>query len=94
MRNAFHGGRAGHVLLVPKRNWHRYTESQKHAATHGTHYAYDRTVPILVCGPGIKPAIIDREVHPEALAQAIASRLGLPEPNGALDRRLDEIIAP
>jgi predicted AlkP superfamily pyrophosphatase or phosphodiesterase len=94
LRNAFHAGRAGHVLLVPKPNWYLYTESHKYAATHGTHYDYDRTVPILVCGPGIEPATIDREVHPDALAQAIASRLGLREPDCVPDRRLREIALP
>jgi hypothetical protein len=94
LRHAFHAGRAGHVLLMPKPNWYLYTESHKYAATHGTHYDYDRTVPILVCGPGLKSATIDREVHPDALAQAIASRLGLREPDCAPDRRLREVALP
>jgi predicted AlkP superfamily pyrophosphatase or phosphodiesterase len=94
LRNAFHAGRAGHVLLVPRPHWYLYTESHKYAATHGTHYDYDRTVPILVCGPGLKPAMVDREVHPDALAQAIASRLGLREPDCAPDRRLREVALP
>jgi hypothetical protein len=94
LRHAFHAGRAGHVLLVPKPHWYLYTESHKYAATHGTHYDYDRTVPILVCGPGIQPATVNREVHPDALAQAIASRLGLREPDCVPDRRLREVALP
>ncbi len=94
LRNAFHAGRAGHVLVVPKPDWYLYTESQQYAATHGTHYGYDRTVPILVCGPGLRPAVVDRDVHPDALAQAVASRLGLREPGCAPDRCLHEIVAP
>jgi predicted AlkP superfamily pyrophosphatase or phosphodiesterase len=94
LRHAFHAGRAGHVLLVPKPNWYLYTESHKYAATHGTHYDYDRTVPILACGPGVQPATVDREVHPDALAHAIASRLGLREPDCAPDRCLREIAVP
>jgi predicted AlkP superfamily pyrophosphatase or phosphodiesterase len=94
LRNAFHAGRAGHVLVLPKPDWYLYTESHKYAATHGTHYDYDRTVPILVCGSGLDPAAVDREVHPDALAQAVASRLGLQEPDCASDRRLREVALP
>ena len=49
----------------------------RYAATHGTHDAHDRTVSLLVVGPAIPPGILDREVHPDALADAVArSRAG------------------
>jgi predicted AlkP superfamily pyrophosphatase or phosphodiesterase len=82
------------VLVVPKADWYLHTESSMYAATHGTHYDYDRTVPILVAGAGIRPQRVAREAHPDALADAIASRLGLAKPRCAPDRRLGEIAIP
>jgi len=52
------------------------------------------TVPILAVGSGIAPATVDREVHPDALADAVASRLGLSEPHCEPGRRLRELLAP
>lgn len=82
------------MLVLPKPDWYLYNETQKYAATHGTHYDYDRTVPILVVGPGIAPAVVDRDVHPDALAQAVAVRLGLREPRCEPARQLNEVMRP
>lgn len=91
LRHAFNATRAGSVLILPKRDWYLYTESHKYAATHGSHHDYDRTVPILIAGPGISHAVTDREVHPDALAHAVASLLGIPGLECAPERRLREV---
>jgi predicted AlkP superfamily pyrophosphatase or phosphodiesterase len=90
LRHAFNAGRAGSVLILPKRDWYLYTESHKYAATHGSHHDYDRTVPILIAGPGIKPAVIDREVHADALAHAVGRLLDIAGPECEPERRLSE----
>ena len=91
VRNAFYAERAGHVLVLPQPCWYLYTESQKYAATHGTHYEYDRTVPILVMGSSVKPATVGREVHPEALADAVGRILGIAGPGCDPRDRLTEV---
>ncbi len=94
LEHAFHADRAGHVLVLPKPDWYLYNETQKYAATHGTHYDHDRTVPIMVMGPGLAPAVVGREVHPDALAHAVAVRLGLREPRCEPARQLKELVGP
>lgn len=93
LRNAFRADRAGHVWVVPKPGWYLYTESHKYAATHGTPYAYDRTVPILLCGAGVPRKRVDREVHPDALGDAVARLMGVSPPPCEERRRLAELFA-
>jgi predicted AlkP superfamily pyrophosphatase or phosphodiesterase len=51
--------------------------------THGTPYAYDTHVPLLVYGPGVRPGTYAERVTPQAVASILAEALALPRPAGA-----------
>ncbi|MCE9597141.1 MAG: hypothetical protein K8S54_04160, partial [Spirochaetia bacterium] len=52
-------------------------------ATHGTAYNYDTTVPLLISGPGIHPAIHKERVSILDLAPTLAWHLHTLQPSGA-----------
>jgi arylsulfatase A-like enzyme len=50
---------------------------------HGSPYTYDTFVPILLAGPGVRPAVSRRAVTPAQLAPTLAALLGLKPPSAA-----------
>jgi hypothetical protein len=52
------------------------------AADHGTHHAYDRRVPLILCGAGIKPGTYEGPAAPIDIAPTLAQLAGLPPPEG------------
>ncbi len=48
--------------------------------THGSPYHYDRWVPLVLMGPGIQAARVDRPVRPMDLAPTLAGLAGIPMP--------------
>ncbi len=90
---SFHPTRSGNVMVVPAQFWYLYPEPEKYAATHGTPYAYDTTVPIFFAGPGIRPQTVHRAVAPESIAPTLAACLRIKPPSGCTSRPLDEVPA-
>jgi phosphopentomutase len=52
--------------------------------THGTLYEYDKRVPVILFGAGIKPGVREEAATPADLAVTVASLVGvqLPSPDG------------
>jgi len=46
------GERSGEVLFLPKRGWILEKETERMATAHGSLYAYDREVPVILLPPG------------------------------------------
>ena len=57
--------------------------SQGKGTKHGTPYAYDREVPAIVVGPGVRPGVYDDPVSQRRVAGTLATLLGLPPPGYA-----------
>jgi hypothetical protein len=74
---AFFEGRSGDLWLVPKRNWVIELRAENEATTHGTHYDYDRRVPILIRGQRIRPGRYDARVTPADIAPTLAYLAGV-----------------
>ena len=51
--------------------------------THGTPYDYDRHVPLLVYGPGVKGGTREEPTTPQATASVLAEFLGVRPPKDA-----------
>ena len=89
-------GRSGDVVVVPKPNWFFVSADGSPqpglADTHGTLYQYDRDVPVLLFGAGIKPGEYWRPVAPVDIAPTLAAICGitLPKPDGQV---LSEALA-
>jgi len=61
--------------------------------THFSPYAYDRHVPILFMGPGIKPGRYNETVEPNDIAPTLATILDIQTPSGSSGRVLTEMLA-
>lgn len=92
MKRAFHPQRTGNVMIVQEAMWYLYPDAQKFAAMHGSPYAYDTHVPVMLMAPGIRARSIARRVGPEDIAPTLAQWLGLPAPSGSTGEVLIEAL--
>ncbi len=73
-------GRSGDLLVLVKEKWIMPATG----TTHGTLYEYDKRVPVILYGAGIRGGIREEEATPADLAVTVASIVGvkLPSPDG------------
>ena len=64
------------------------------AATHGSPWHYDRHVPVVFAGNGLKPARVSREVAPYDIAATLANWLKVEAPSGSIGVVLPEVARP
>jgi hypothetical protein len=62
--------------------------------THGTTYAYDTSVPILLAGAGIKPGRYTQRVSTLDIAPTLSNLLGVLQPSGCEGRVLSPALKP
>lgn len=60
--------------------------------SHFSPYAYDRHVPVLFMGPGIKPGRYDQTIMPNDIAPTLATMLAIQTPSGSSGRVLTEML--
>ena len=72
--------RSGDLILAGKENWYFSPRSDGSATTHGTAHAYDRRVPVLVMGAGIRPGTYSQAASPADIAPTLAHLAGVPLP--------------
>lgn len=77
-QRAFFASRSGD--LVARIRKHVYLGGYVGGTGHGSPHDYDRHIPIVFMGPGIKPGPRDVETGPEDIAWALGRMLGLPYP--------------
>jgi hypothetical protein len=77
-QRAFFASRSGDLIARIKKNV--YLGGYVGGTGHGSPHDYDRHVPIVFMGPGIKPGPRDVETGPEDIAWALGRMLGLPYP--------------
>jgi hypothetical protein len=90
---AFHPQRSGDVFLVPEPFCFFGSEEYTTATTHGTPYAYDTHVPVILTGRGIRPGTYWVEASPSDIAPTLAALLGVTPPNGTVGRPLPEALS-
>ena len=78
-KNAFFQPRSAHLVTRLKRNV--YVGSYVGGTTHGSVQDYDRHVPVVFMGGGVKPGTYDAESGPEDIAPTLGALLGLPYPD-------------
>jgi predicted AlkP superfamily pyrophosphatase or phosphodiesterase len=89
-RNSFYPSRSPHLNVLLNR--YVYLSSFAGGTGHGTAYEYDRHVPIVFMGPGIKPGNYAEECGPEDIAPTLALMLGLEFPREWDSRLLTEML--
>ncbi|MGV0036546.1 MAG: alkaline phosphatase family protein [Candidatus Azotimanducaceae bacterium WSBS_2022_MAG_OTU7] len=73
-RHSFVAGKSPHFFIQLSETCLVYGSE---GTTHGTVYDYDRRVPLIFFGPGVKPGKMNEAVHSIDIAPTLGSRLGL-----------------
>ena len=88
--NAFYERRSPHLMVRFKEFY--FIEKTGEIAWHGSPYDYDRHVPVLFMGAGIRPGRYDQPAGPEDLAPTLAVLLGVKMPHESDGRALNEVL--
>lgn len=91
VRNGFHAGRSGDVLVVHEPYW---LTGGPGGTTHGSPYSYDTHVPLIFFGPAtlVKAGQYHGEAAIHDIAPTLANILNIAAPSGSLGRVLAEIL--
>jgi predicted AlkP superfamily pyrophosphatase or phosphodiesterase len=89
-RNAFFQPRSPHLMVLVKP--YTYIGDRSGGTGHGTAHDYDRHVPIVFMGKGIKPGSYSESCGPEDIAPTLALLLALTYPLEEDSRLLKEMI--
>jgi predicted AlkP superfamily pyrophosphatase or phosphodiesterase len=76
---SFHPKVSGDVIVVPDPFW---VPGRLTGTTHGSPYAYDTSVPLLLAGAGIKPGRYTQRVSTLDIAPTLSDLLGILQPSG------------
>ena len=90
-RNAFFQPRSPDLSVLLKK--YIYVDTRPGGTGHGTAYDYDRHVPIVFMGAGIRPGSYAQDCGPEDIAPTLAGLLGLNLPREPDARLLTEMLA-
>jgi len=88
--NAFFERRSPHLMVRFKKFYH--LESGSEVAWHGSPYDYDRHIPVLFMGAGVRPGRYDQPAGPEDVAPTLALLLGAKMPLETDGRMLNEVF--
>jgi predicted AlkP superfamily pyrophosphatase or phosphodiesterase len=89
-RNGFFPPRSPHLSVLVKK--YTYVDARPGGTGHGTAHDYDRHVPIVFMGNGIRPGTYAQDCGPEDIAPTLANLLGLEFPREADARVLTEML--
>lgn len=90
MANGFHPTRSGDVWILTRP--FAMVADTGVATGHGSPYAYDAHVPVILFGPPIRPGRYRRDCSPTDIVPTLASILGIERPAQAVGRVLDEAL--
>jgi predicted AlkP superfamily pyrophosphatase or phosphodiesterase len=86
--NGFYPPRSGDLFLIFEPGYVPGTSG----TTHFSPYAYDRHVPVLFMGPGIRSGRYEQAIQPNDVAPTLATMLDLQTPSGSSGRVLTEML--
>jgi len=89
-RNSFHPDRSPHLLVRLKK--YIYLNDRLGGTGHGSPYDYDRHVPIIFMGSGIRPGRYPKPCGPEDIAPTLGRLLGIEYPKETDSRLLLEML--
>ncbi len=92
--NNFNSKRSGDVFVVFEPNWFiNDFDGLTVAATHGSPWQYDISVPIVFAGFGLSSVTVDRKVHTVDIAPTLAAMCEIKAPSGSVGVPLLEVLA-
>ncbi|MBK7406287.1 MAG: alkaline phosphatase family protein [Phycisphaerales bacterium] len=81
------------LIIIPRQDCLENPPSAGHATTHGTPYAYDTHVPVILCYPPVlRAGVYCNQAAPSDIAPTVSLLLGVEFPSGCDGRVLDEAI--
>ena len=86
--NGFYPPRSGDLFLVFEPGFMEGSSG----TTHFSPYAYDRHVPVLFMGPGIRAGQYNETIEPNDIAPTLATMLAVQTPSGSSGRVLTEML--
>jgi hypothetical protein len=86
--NGYYPKRSGDISIVLEPNY----MPGSHGTSHFSPYAYDRHVPVLFFGPGIKPGRYNNTIEVNDIAPTLATMLDIQTPSGSSGRVLTEML--
>jgi predicted AlkP superfamily pyrophosphatase or phosphodiesterase len=75
-----HADRSGDLIVVGKEQWYFSPRADGSATTHGTDHIYDRRVPVILLGAGIKAGRFPQAATPADIAPTLAQLAGVKLP--------------
>ncbi|MGB5874421.1 MAG: alkaline phosphatase family protein [Bacteroidota bacterium] len=90
VKNSFYPLRSGHVVFVLK-PFHLLSSGST-GTGHGSPYAYDAHVPLILLGPGIRPGSYASKASPADIAPTLSTLLGVEFPAQQAGRVLHEAL--
>ncbi|MBV9158778.1 MAG: hypothetical protein JO097_21140 [Acidobacteriaceae bacterium] len=86
--NGYNSKSSGDLFIVLEPNY----MPGRSGTTHFSAYAYDRHVPVIFMGPGIKAGRYDNRIEPNDIAPTLATLLDIQTPSGSSGRVLTEML--
>jgi predicted AlkP superfamily pyrophosphatase or phosphodiesterase len=86
--SGYYPKRSGDISIVLEPNY----VPGNHGTSHFSPYAYDRHVPVLFLGPGIKPGRYNNTIEVNDIAPTLATMLEIQTPSGSSGRVLAEMF--
>lgn len=91
IRRNYHPLRSGDIYVAQAPYSYLYSGGPV-AAMHGSPWKYDTHVPVIFSGPGIKPAVVSRQVETVDVSVTLAAMFGTTMPSGASGQVLREVL--
>ena len=92
LRRGYYPGRSGDVLFVLK-PFH-VISAETTGSNHGTPYTYDRQVPFILAGKGVKPGVYPQEISTTDVAPTVAALMEMGFPSSTEGKVRAEAINP
>ncbi len=91
--NNFNSKRSGNVFVVFEPNWFiNDFDGLTVAATHGSPWQYDTSVPVIFAGYGLTHGVVDRRVHTVDIAATLAAICNTKVPSGSVGNPMLEVL--
>jgi predicted AlkP superfamily pyrophosphatase or phosphodiesterase len=93
VRNNYNPARSGNIYVVFKSGrFINELDGLSAAVTHGSPWRYDRYVPVIFAGYGLKPQTVKRRIHTVDVAITLSNLVGALPPSGAAGDVLGEVF--
>ncbi|MFT4679487.1 MAG: putative AlkP superfamily pyrophosphatase or phosphodiesterase [Litorivivens sp.] len=89
IQSGYMAKRSGDVMVVTNPGWITYGRT---GTTHGSPFAYDTHVPLILFGNGIAPADHYKRTYIKDIAPTVAAIMGIQMPNGSTGRVIHQAI--